>query len=64
MQFNRAQTTMSTAETTFTDIDVSYDFEHEGMRLGLWERVVYACLVMLGKRRAYPICICAFSRDD
>ena len=55
----------SNLASTVTDIvDFHYAHDKEGLRMGFLERLRYAALVLLGKRRNYPICICAFGRDD
>jgi len=52
-------TTTSDTETVFME----FRYSCEGRRMGYLDRIRYAVLVLLGKRRDYPICICAFGRD-
>lgn len=55
---------MAETSDTATTTEWTYNWGIQGVRLGWWSRLVYASLVLVGKRRSYPICICAFGRGD
>ena len=56
--------TVSNATTEFNIEYVPFNWTVEGTRLGYFARVRQAVLILLGKRRSYPICICAFGHDE
>ena len=55
--------TTTTGDASVTYVD-TFDLTRYGLRMGVWARLRYCVLVILGKRRNYPICVCAFGRDD
>lgn len=64
MQFATTTNSSSISVVTIQAENPLPRLDQMGRRMGLFSRIRYAVLVLLGKRRNYPICICAFGNDD